>query len=144
MVCLLTTKRKIKIEKLIDDGTIVVACGGGGVPVFKNVNTTKVEAVIDKDLASSLLAKKLHADKFIILTAVNQVMINFGKENETALDRISVDEAERYIANDEFKKGFKYKEHAFWLTKYKTSSSSLGLISRTSPILEGIPLKYQM
>lgn len=93
------------IEKLIGDGCIVVACGGGGVPVFKAVNTKKVEAVIDKDLASSLLARKLNADKFIILTAVNQVMINFGKEDEKALSSISVEEAERYIANNEFKEG---------------------------------------
>ena len=84
------------IEKLISDGTIVVACGGGGVPVFDEVNNRKVEAVIDKDLASSLLAQKLHADKFIILTAVNQVCINFGTPKEKQLGNISIKEAIQY------------------------------------------------
>lgn len=93
------------IETLIKNGTIVVACGGGGVPIFKTVNTTKVEAVIDKDLASSLLAQRLNADKFIILTAVNQVMINFGKKDQQSLTSISVEEAEEYMKTDEFKKG---------------------------------------
>lgn len=93
------------IERLAKTGTIVVACGGGGIPIFKEVNTTKVDAVIDKDLASSLLATKLNADKFIILTTVNQVKINFGTENEESIASISVEEAKKYIENDEFKKG---------------------------------------
>ena len=93
------------IERLVKDGTIVIACGGGGIPVFDEENNTKVEAVIDKDLASSLLAEKLHADKFIILTAVDQVCINFGTKNERALSDISIEEAIKYRSKDEFKKG---------------------------------------
>ena len=93
------------IEKLVSGGSIVVACGGGGIPVFDEENNTKVEAVIDKDLASSLLAEKLHADKFIILTAVNQVCINFGTKKEKALSKITIDEAIKYRNNNEFKKG---------------------------------------
>lgn len=93
------------IETLIKEGIIVIAVGGGGVPIIKDDDATKVEAVIDKDLASSLLAEKLNCDKFIILTAVPQVYINFGKENEKALDSISIEEAQKYISDDEFKKG---------------------------------------
>lgn len=93
------------IEKLVSDGTIVVACGGGGIPVFDDYDNNKVEAVIDKDLASSLLARKLKCDKFIILTAVNQVKINFNKKNEKALERISVSKIEEYMKKNEFKKG---------------------------------------
>ena len=93
------------IEKLVSDGTIVVACGGGGIPVFDESKNKKVEAVIDKDLASSLLAEKLHADKFIILTAVDQVCINFGTPKEKALATISTKKAMEYRKNGEFKKG---------------------------------------
>lgn len=93
------------IETLIKNGSIVIACGGGGVPVFKNTDALGVDAVIDKDLASSLLAQKLHADKLIILTAVDQVMINFGKDNEMILNELSIQDAKKYIKNDEFKEG---------------------------------------
>ena len=93
------------IETLVKNGTIVIACGGGGIPVINNYNETKVEAVIDKDLASALIAQKLNADKFVILTGVDQVMINFKKENQTPIDSMSVKEAQDYIKNDEFKKG---------------------------------------
>lgn len=93
------------IETLIKEGIIVVSVGGGGVPTIKDDEATKVEAVIDKDLASALLAEKLNCDKFIILTAVPQVLINFGKENEKALDTITISEVAKYIEDDEFKKG---------------------------------------
>lgn len=93
------------IETLIKNGSIVVACGGGGVPIFSNPNTKRVDAVIDKDLASSLLAQKLKVDKFIILTAVKQVKINFGTEEEKNLDTLTVKEAKEYIKDEEFKKG---------------------------------------
>lgn len=93
------------LENLLNSGTIVISCGGGGIPVFNDYSSTKVEAVIDKDFASSLLARKLNADKLIILTAVDQVYINFGKENQKALSSLNVKEAKQYINNDEFKKG---------------------------------------
>lgn len=93
------------IESLLESGTIVVACGGGGIPVLTNYNNKKVEAVIDKDLSSSLLAQKLNADKFIILTTVKQAKLNFGKENETSIGRISVNEALKYIEEGHFKSG---------------------------------------
>ncbi len=93
------------IENLVSNGTIVVACGGGGVPVFRDYDNKKVEAVIDKDLASSLLAQKLNVDKFIILTAVQQVYIHGDTPKKKYLNEISVSEAMKYMGRDEFKRG---------------------------------------
>lgn len=93
------------METLLDNNAIIIVGGGGGIPVSDNYDIKKVEAVIDKDRAAALLAKKLHADKFIILTAVDQVKINFGKENEQALSELSIAEAKKYMDSDEFKKG---------------------------------------
>lgn len=93
------------ILDLIEDGTIVIACGGGGIPIYYHRKAKKVEAVIDKDLAASLLAKKINADKLIILTAVNQVKTNFGTEKEESIDEMSIEKAKEHIKNNEFKKG---------------------------------------
>lgn len=93
------------IEALLKNNTIVIAGGGGGIPIFNNSNSTGINAVIDKDLASSLLAQKLKADLFIILTAVNQVMINFDSNNPIKINKMSTKEAKEYIKNNEFKKG---------------------------------------
>lgn len=94
------------IETLINGGKIVVACGGGGVPVIKSDNLYEgVAAVIDKDKSSALLASKLNADKLIILTAVDYVFVNFGKEDERALTDVTADEVRQYIEKDEFAKG---------------------------------------
>src|SRR5574344_223712 len=93
------------IETLLKNGSIVIACGGGGVPIFDDPDTTGVNAVIDKDAASALLAIKLKADQLIILTAVKQVALNFGKENEINLAELSVADAKKDMENEEFKKG---------------------------------------
>ncbi|MDN5342566.1 MULTISPECIES: carbamate kinase [Oceanotoga] len=94
------------IKKLVDSDFLVVACGGGGIPIIKENNKLKgVEAVIDKDRASSLLAKNLNADEFIILTAVEQVAINFGKPNQENLSEITVEKAEEYMKQGHFAKG---------------------------------------
>ena len=77
---------------------VVVACGGGGIPVFREGNRLKgAAAVIDKDFAAELLAESLDADLLIILTAVEQVAINYRKENEQWLSSLTPEEAERYI-----------------------------------------------
>ena len=94
------------INSLLDAGHVVIACGGGGIPVIKNDDTyEEVSAVIDKDNTSALLGKGLDADYLIILTAVEKVAINFGKENEQWLDELTVDQAAEYIKNGEFGKG---------------------------------------
>jgi carbamate kinase len=95
------------VKTLSDAGNIVITVGGGGIPVIidENNQIKGVEAVIDKDLASALTAVETGAEEFYILTDVPKVYINFRKENEKALDVITVEEAERYLAEGHFAEG---------------------------------------
>lgn len=94
------------IKKLIEEHNIVITCGGGGIPVIYTENGYKgVDAVIDKDRTSALLASKINADILLILTAVDEVKINFNKENEKGLRSITIDDAKKYIEAGEFASG---------------------------------------
>ncbi|MCI9349910.1 MAG: carbamate kinase [Oscillibacter sp.] len=95
------------IRTLVEAGQVVVAAGGGGIPVYPTGrNHLKgAGAVIDKDFASELLAEELNADVLIILTAVEKVAVNFGKPEQTWLDRMTPDEASRYAAEGQFAPG---------------------------------------
>ncbi|MCB2297491.1 carbamate kinase [Clostridium tagluense] len=94
------------IKSLVEMGQVVIACGGGGIPVIKEGNHLKgVNAVIDKDFASCTLAKELHADCLIILTAVEKVAINFGKPNEKWLHNITTSEIKQYAREGHFAPG---------------------------------------
>lgn len=94
------------IRSLVDAGQLVIACGGGGIPVTLKGNHLKgASAVIDKDFASELLAEELDADFLIILTAVEKAAINYGKPNVQWLDDISTDEARQYIEEEHFAPG---------------------------------------
>lgn len=94
------------IRTLLSAGQIVIAGGGGGIPVVKQGNHLKgVGAVIDKDFVSAKIAELIDADTLVILTAVEKVAINFGKPNEVWLDSLSVDQAEKYIKEDQFANG---------------------------------------
>lgn len=96
------------IRRLVEAGTITIAAGGGGIPVVTEQSGKRlrgVEAVIDKDLAASLLARQLNADLFVISTAVEKVYLNFGKPDQRSLDRITVAEAKEYMAQGHFAKG---------------------------------------
>lgn len=88
-------------------GAIVIAAGGGGIPVVSNGENSfeGVDAVIDKDFAAELLAEKINADTLLILTGVDNAMINYGKENQQALSVISPEEAEKYISENQFGAG---------------------------------------
>ncbi len=99
---------KKAIAKLIDSGIVVIACGGGGIPVIKNDKhelLEGVDAVIDKDLSSALLAKLIDADKLLILTSIDKVYLNFGTDKEKGISKMTVDEAKNYIKTNEFAKG---------------------------------------
>ena len=87
--------------------SIVVTCGGGGIPVIEKPNGVLegVAAVIDKDRASAKLALDLKADKLVILTAVDRVAINFNKPDQRDLARLTIEEANKYIAENQFAKG---------------------------------------
>ena len=95
------------IQDMVEAGLVVVACGGGGIPVFKTEghHLKGAAAVIDKDFASEKLAEQLDADTLIILTAVEKVAINFGKPDVKWLDSLTPAEAERYIAEGQFAPG---------------------------------------
>lgn len=85
---------------------LVIACGGGGIPVVKEGSHLRgASAVIDKDLTSCLLAREIDADVLIILTAIEKAAINFGKENQEWLDHVHVEDARRYIAEGHFAEG---------------------------------------
>ncbi|MGY4711753.1 carbamate kinase [Mycolicibacterium sp. CBM1] len=95
------------IRGLLDDGAVVVAVGGGGIPVTLGPDgaVTGVEAVVDKDIASGLLAHELNADLLMIPTGVSRVAIGFGTPEETWLESITVEQAREYIASGQFGKG---------------------------------------
>ena len=97
---------KNSIIKLLDNGSIVIAVGGGGIPVVKTDDGLKgVDAVIDKDRSGALLAKEINADTFLILTAVEKVCLNYNTDNEVMLDSLTIEEAEEYIKEGHFAKG---------------------------------------
>lgn len=96
------------IKRLSDEGVVVIAAGGGGIPVVKDKKTGRmrgVEAVIDKDLTASVLATHLRADLLLILTDVDKVSLNFGKPDEKKVSKLSVEECERYLAEGQFAPG---------------------------------------
>jgi len=95
------------IQSLIRAGFVVVAVGGGGIPVIETPdgNLVGVEAVIDKDFGSSILASMINADLFLISTAVEKVAINFNKPDQTWLDKLTTSEAKQYIEEGHFAKG---------------------------------------
>lgn len=95
------------IQHLVKDGYVVVAAGGGGIPVVQDEqgNLRGTAAVIDKDLASAVLAKEIAADVLVISTAVEKVCLNFGKPDQKTLDRMTVAEAKQHVAEGHFKPG---------------------------------------
>ncbi len=95
------------VRILVEKGYIVVAVGGGGIPVIRNEKgeIEGVEAVIDKDLASSLLARQLGAETFIISTSIDAAYLNFGKEDQKRIARATLSEIKRYLTEGHFKAG---------------------------------------
>ena len=129
-----------QIRTLVNSNYVVIACGGGGIPVIKNEKDylVGVEAVIDKDLASSMLASSLGVELFIISTNVDRVAINYGKKNQKWLDRLSLSEAKDFYKTGEFDAGsMGPKIQAICL--YLERGGHTGLI--TSPENLGLALK---
>lgn len=95
------------IKTLIENGTLVIAAGGGGVPVIREQHDSfkGVDAVIDKDKTSALLGADIHCDQLIILTAIDYVYVNYNTDNQKALKTVTPEELEAYIKEDQFAKG---------------------------------------
>ena len=100
---------KESIKSLLDNGQVVICAGGGGIPVIKQDNKLEgVAAVIDKDYASAKLAELIDADYLVILTAVNNVCLNYGKENEVVLKDVKKADMAKYLEEGHFAKGSMY------------------------------------
>ena len=94
------------IRTLSDADQVVIACGGGGIPVLaQNHKLQGASAVIEKDLAAGKLAELLNADMLVILTSVDKVCLNFGQEEQKELDTLTVAEAKKYLEDGEFEEG---------------------------------------
>ena len=97
---------KVSLQTLVDAGQVVIACGGGGIPVvYEGTRYKGVDAVIDKDFAAAKMAALIDADVFIILTAVDHVFVNFGKPEQKALETTSVADMQKYIEEKQFAPG---------------------------------------
>ena len=94
------------VRALTDAGQIVIAAGGGGIPVMEQgIDLHGASAIIEKDLASGLLAESLNADTLLILTSVEKVSLNLGTDKERPIDTLTAEEAEKYISENHFAKG---------------------------------------
>ena len=95
------------IKKLAEHGSIIIAVGGGGIPVYIDDNglLRGIEAVIDKDMASSLLAQRINADELYILTDVPYIYLDFNKETQRPAEFLNVEDAENYLAQGQFGEG---------------------------------------
>lgn len=127
------------IRKLIDSGVIVIAAGGGGIPVVREDDGLLYgrEAVVDKDLAAALLAKQIGADMFVISTAVEKVCLNYNKSNEKKLDTITVKEAREYMAEGHFAPGSMLPKMKA-ITDFVSSTGGLGMITDPAHLYDAL------
>lgn len=128
------------IKKLVDDDIVVIAVGGGGIPVIKNDKKELLEgvdAVIDKDLSSALLGKLIDADILLILTAIDKVYLNFNTPEQKALDILTTTDARKYIQNDEFAKGSMLPKVEACI-KFVNSSKKLAIITSLDEAAEAL------
>ncbi len=123
------------IKRLVDAGELIIACGGGGVPVIRDDAGQHhgVAAVIDKDLVSALLATKLNADGMIILTSVEEVCINFDKPNQATLSHLTLTEARRHQEDGQFPPGSMGPKIEAAISFLETSTKSSAEVLITTP-----------
>ncbi len=130
------------INAMINQGCVVICCGGGGIPVIRKGNHLKgASAVIDKDYASELLAEKLGADFFLILTAVEKVAVNFNTPEEKWLDEMSADEAKEYIKQGQFARGSMFEKVDAAVKFVESKEGRLSLITLIEKASDGINFK---
>lgn len=127
------------ICQLVDGGNIVVACGGGGVPVIDTVNGYQgVAAVIDKDFASARLAELIAADQLVILTAVPQVFVNFGKPDQAGLGRITPTEIKGYQKAGQFSAGSMLPKVAAAVSFAEARPGNVGIITNFESLAQAL------
>jgi carbamate kinase len=128
------------IKKLVEDGFIVIACGGGGIPVINKKQIYFTEAVIDKDLASEVLATSIGASMFVNLTDVAGVYINFRSKNRKLLQKIQVDKMKELLEDGNFEEGsMEPKVRA--AVRFVTNTGKNAVISSIGKAREAIELK---
>ena len=121
---------KSAIKALMKDGQVVICAGGGGIPVInKNNKLEGVAAVIDKDYASSKLADLINADYLVILTAVDNVCINFNKPNQKKLEKVTTTELNKYLEEGHFAKGSMYPKVQACLNFVKSGDNKTAIIA---------------
>lgn len=128
------------VKQLVDNGTIVITVGGGGIPVIEDeAGMLKgVAAVIDKDKSSARLAMDLNAEMLVILTAVDKVAINFNKPNQQELSKMSLEDADKYINEGHFAKGSMLPKVEACVEYVKNSTNGLALITSLEKAKEAL------
>ena len=127
------------IKTLVDAGQIVIAAGGGGIPVLQQGTRLKgASAVIEKDVTSACLAEELGAEVLLLLTGVEKVALNFGTDKEQALDTMSVDDATKYIADKQFNEGGMLPKVEAAVSFASSSKEHKAIITSIDTALEGI------
>lgn len=130
---------KNTVKVLVDNGTVVITVGGGGIPVVrKDGKLYGTPAVIDKDFASAKLAELLDADMLVILTAVEKVAINFGKPDQKGLDTLTPDEARKYIDEKQFAPGSMLPKVQTAMSFAESKPGRVALITLLGKAAEGI------
>ena len=129
------------VERLLESGMTVITAGGGGVPVVmtEDKGLSGVEAVIDKDFSAAVVAEMIHADLLVILTAVDEVTINFRKPDETALYNVSVEEIEGYANDGQFAPGsmLPQVQAAINFVRATGKKASIGSLDKVTEVLNG-------
>ena len=128
------------IRSLVEADHVVIACGGGGIPVYhtEGNHLKGAAAVIDKDFAAARLAEQLGADALVILTAVEKVAIHFGKPDQTELDELTPETAQRYIDDDEFAPGSMLPKVQAALQFAQSGPGRMALITELDRAADGI------
>lgn len=127
------------INSLVEQGYIVITCGGGGIPViYKDNKYIGVDAVIDKDFASSKLASDVNADCLLIITAISNAKINFGKENEKDLFDVTCKDLEKYNAEGHFKAGSMKPKIEACIAFVKNHSDRTAIITNIDEVNDAI------
>ena len=134
-----TIIEKEAVRELVEDGHVVIAGGGGGIPVYiKEGWTRAVDAVIDKDRTSILLAEDTDCDALAILTGVEKVAINFNKPNQCDLDQITLAECEQYIGEGQFPAGSMLPKIEAAMDFVKSGPNRRTLITSLDKLVDGL------